>query len=235
MFSILEWVRNEHCNRDESDSMGNKMRNKLYQWFIGDATDCCYRSCLDYFHENALILDVGIGNGVMVKDFHMAIKKKRLKIIGLDIDSIYLHHCRELLTDYDLSDQIKVFEQPVEDFRPDKNAVFDFILFSMSFMLMEDQESVLRRVSNWLKPEGEVVFFQTMFKSRNRLIEKIKPRLKHLTTIEFGEVTYDDEFYALLKRENLRVRTDRCIKKTWYNGTYRLIAAHRLSDPRALQ
>lgn len=57
----------------------------------------------------------------------------------------------------------------------------------------------------------------------------------HLTTIEFGEVTYDDEFYALLKRENLRVRTDRCIKKTWYNGTYRLIAARPLSDPRALQ
>ncbi len=209
------------------------MRNQLYQWIIGDATDCCYRSCLDYFSENALILDVGIGNGVMVKDYHKEIKRKHLRIIGLDIDSTYLRHCRELLDDYDLSGQIKVFQQPVENFRPHKNGSFDFILFSMSFMLLENQESVLRRVSKWLRPEGEVVFFQTMFKSRNRFIEEIKPRLKHLTTIEFGEVTYEDDFYALLKRQNFRIRMDKCIKKTWYNGTYRLIAACPVSNGRA--
>jgi ubiquinone/menaquinone biosynthesis C-methylase UbiE len=201
------------------------MRNKLYQWVIGDATDCCYRSCLNYFYRNAVILDVGIGNGVMVKNYHVAIKEKCLKIIGLDIDTTYVHHCRGLLEDYDLSDHIKVLEQPVENFRPHRGRSFDFILFSMSFMLLEDQEGVLRRVSKWLKPGGEVVFFQTMFKSRNRLIEEIKPRLKHFTTIEFGEVTYEDDFYALLERQNFRVQTDRCIKRTWYKGSYRLIAA----------
>jgi ubiquinone/menaquinone biosynthesis C-methylase UbiE len=201
------------------------MRNKLYQWVIGDATDCCYGSCMKYFFENAVILDVGIGNGVMVRDHHLAIKKKQLKIIGLDIDSTYLKQCRELVDNYDLSDQIKLFEQPVEDFRPHKNGPFDFILFSMSFMLLEDQETVLRKVSKWLKPKGEIVFFQTMFKARNRLIEGIKPRLKHLTTIEFGGVTYDDDFYNLLERLKFKVKMDKCIKTTWYKGTYRLIAA----------
>lgn len=201
------------------------MRNKLYQWVIGEATDCCYRSCLDYFSENAVILDVGIGNGVMVKDYHLAIKEKHLKITGLDIDSTYLKHCRELVENYDLSDQIKVFEQPVEDFRPHKDGVFDFVLFSMSFMLLVDQENVLRRVSKWLKPGGEILFFQTMFKDRNRLIEGIKPRLRHLTTIDFGKVTYDDDFYALLKKLKFDVQMDKCIKKKWYNGSYRLISA----------
>lgn len=201
------------------------MRNKLYQWVIGDATGWCYRSCLDYFSNGTTILDVGIGNGVMVKDYHLAIKEKNLNIIGLDIDSTYLHHCMELLKDYDLSDQIKVYKKAVEDFSPEENGSFDFVLFSMSFMLLEDQGGVLKRVSEWLKPEGEVIFFQTMFKSRNRLLEEIKPRLKHLTTVEFGEVTYDDDFYALLERNGYNVKMDKCVKKTWYNGTYRLIAA----------
>lgn len=206
------------------------MRNKLYEWLIGDATNYCYRSCLDYFSENSAILDVGIGNGVMVKDYHAAIKKKRLDITGLDINSTYLRQCRALVKNYDLSDRIKLYEQSVEAFRPLKDRSFDFILFSMSFMLLEDQEAVLERVSNWLRPEGEIVFFQTMFENRNRFIEMLKPRLKNLTTIEFGKVTYDDEFYGLLEKNNFSVRMDRCMKRTWYNGTYRIIAA-RPSHP----
>ncbi len=201
------------------------MRNMLYQWVFGDATHYCYRTCLDYFHENAVILDVGIGNGVMMKDHHREIKEKQLKIVGIDIDSDYLKHCRELIWNYNLTDRIEVLEKPVEDFHPGGNELFDFILFSMSFMLLDDQEYVLRRVSNWLKPGGRIFFFQTMFKSRNKLIEEIKPKLKHLTTIEFGEVTYDGDFYDLLERLDFSVEMDRCLKKTWYNGTYRFIAA----------
>jgi SAM-dependent methyltransferase len=201
------------------------MRNMLYQWVIGEATDCCYSYCLDYFYENAVILDVGIGNGVMVKEHHREIKEKQLQIVGLDVDTTYLRHCRELVHNYDLTEQIEVLEKPVEDFQPNMNGAFDFILFSMSFMLLDDQEQVLRRVSKWLKPEGEILFFQTMFKSRSRLLEEIKPRLKHLTTIEFGEMTYDRDFYDLLERLDFRVQMDRCIKKKWHNGTYRFIAA----------
>ncbi|HDR16486.1 MAG TPA: class I SAM-dependent methyltransferase [Desulfobacteraceae bacterium] len=206
------------------------MRNVLYQWVIGDATDCCYSSCLDYFYEKAVILDVGIGNGVMVKDHHREIKEKQLKIVGIDIDHTYIEHCRELVDNYDLTGQIQVFETPVEKFQPNGCGSFDFILFSMSFMLIDDQERVLERVSEWLKPGGKILFFQTMFKSRNRLIEEIKPRLKHLTTVEFGEVTYDRDFYDLLGRLDFKVDMDRCIKKTWYNGTYRLIAARPNSN-----
>jgi alpha-N-acetylglucosaminidase len=207
------------------DSMESRMRNMLYQWVIGDVTEYCYSSCLDYFHEKAVILDVGIGNGLMVKDHHREIKEKQLKIVGLDIDRTYIRRCRELVNNYELADQIQVIEKPVEDFQPNGHGSFDFILFSMSFMLLDKQEQVLRRVSKWLKPGGKILFFQTMFKSRNRLLEEIKPRLKHVTTIEFGEVTYDQDFYDLLEGLNFSVEMDKRIKKTWYKGTYRLIAA----------
>lgn len=207
------------------------MRNKLYEWLIGDATDCCYRSSLDYFTENAVILDVGIGNGVMVKDYHDAIKKKRLQIIGLDINSTYLRQCQMLVEDYDLSDRIKLYQQAVEAFNPHQNGSFDFIFFSMSFMLLKDQAAVLERVSNWLRPQGEIVFFQTMFKRRNRFIEVLKPRLKNLTTIDFGKMTYDADFYDLLEKLHFSVQMDRCMKRTWYNGTYRIISARPSPPP----
>jgi len=56
-------------------------------------------------------------------------------------------------------------------------------------------------------------------------MEFIKPKLKYFTTIDFGEVTYVKDFYALLDKKKLSVSHDRLIKKEWFGGEYRMIAA----------
>ena len=127
---------------------------------IHDATDHCYRNCLEYFSSNAFILDVGIGNGQMLKTYHPLIKRKGLRITGLDINKSYLNHCDGLIHDYGLTDHITICHQPVEAYEPEKKRFFDFILFSMSFMLLNDQKTVLGRVKEWLKPNGRIVFFE---------------------------------------------------------------------------
>jgi ubiquinone/menaquinone biosynthesis C-methylase UbiE len=199
------------------------MRNYLYKLIIDDVTDHCYRNSLEYFPKNSRILDVGIGNGLMIKKYHDLIKSKDLQIVGIDINKSYLNHCNSLINKWDLDEHISIFHAPVECYEPPERNHFDFILFSMSFMLFENQELVLDRVRHWLKPSGKVLFFQTMFRKKSPFIEFIKPRLKYFTTIDFGRITYDEEFLSMLKRKKVSVDEDRLIKKEWFSGEYRLI------------
>ena len=201
------------------------MRNCLYKWIIHDATDHCYRNCLSYFQENARILDVGIGNGMMMRTYHPLIKTKGLNIVGLDINKTYLNHCDGMIHTYGLHHHIQICHQPVEVYEPKTKMRFDFILFSMSFMLIHDQSRVLDRVKAWLTPDGKIVFFQTLFRGKFKLMEFIKPRLKYITTIDFGNVIYERDLIGLLQQKGWRVLENRRIRQTWYRGRYHMIVA----------
>ncbi|MBW1698004.1 MAG: class I SAM-dependent methyltransferase [Deltaproteobacteria bacterium] len=206
------------------------MRNHLYKWMIEEATDHCYRNCLNYFEHNSSILDVGIGNGLMMKTYHPLIKSKGLKITGLDINKAYLNHCDSLIHSYGLENHIRICNQPVETYIPLNGNCYDFILFSMSFMLLKDQKAVLQRVKNWLKPGGKVVFFQTIFKMKSKLMEYVKPRLRYITTIDFGSVTYENDFFKLLEETNLSILEDRLLKRKWFKGEYRMIVTEKANE-----
>jgi alpha-N-acetylglucosaminidase len=113
----------------------------------------------------------------------------------------------------------------VEEYVPPAAGYFDAILFSMSFMLLHDPALVLRRIRPWLAPHGRVVFVQTMFSEVSRVLEFVKPRLKYVTTIDFGRVIYERDFLGLLQSEGLRIVEDRLIARKWFGGQYRMICA----------
>jgi alpha-N-acetylglucosaminidase len=53
----------------------------------------------------------------------------------------------------------------------------------------------------------------------------VKPRLKYVTTIDFGRVIYERDFLRLLQSEGLRIVEDRLIARKWFGGQYRMICA----------
>ena len=206
------------------------MKNILYNLIIEGVTEHCYKNCLDYFPHHSDVLDVGIGNGTMLKKFHSVIKTKSLKITGIDINKVYINHCDHLIRAYQLEDHIKISYKSIESYEPPEHTSFDFILFSMSFMLFKDKQLVLDRIKDYIKPGGKIVFFQTMFKERFRLMEFIKPKLKYITTIDFGSVTYEKDFRDLLHKNRISVSQDQLIKKEWFRGEYRMIIASMEND-----
>lgn len=206
------------------------MFNFLYKVILGDVTNLCYRNCLDYFRDGASVLDVGIGNGLMLEKNHELIRQKNLSITGLDVNEHYIEQTRGLIRRYGLQDLMEVHHCNVEDFQSPQGQEYDYILFSMSFMLLPRQEQVLDRVKHWVGPEGEIVFFQTMFRDKSRLINWIKPKLKYITSVDFGEAVYEDEFFRLLSSNGLAVSRDRILKRNWLRAQYRIIAVSPGSD-----
>jgi ubiquinone/menaquinone biosynthesis C-methylase UbiE len=199
------------------------MVNNLYNLIFSDMTKLCYSNCLKLYPRNAMILDVGIGNGVMIKKNHKLIKEKNLRITGLDINRHYLEHCRKMIHEFKLEQQVMVLHKSILSFSPQEQFCYDYIFFGQSFMLMNDQEKILERTREWLKPDGKVVFFQTMFKNKSKLMEFVKPRLKFLTTVDFGKVTYEKDFYELLDQGNFSPCEDKLLKKNVFKGEHRLI------------
>jgi alpha-N-acetylglucosaminidase len=161
----------------------------------------------------------------MLKTYHSLIKSKDLKIVGIDINKVYLNNCKRLIQKYHLKDNLKIYHNPIESFTAPSNDFFDFILFSMSFMLFRDQPRILKKVKNFLHPCGKIIFFQTIFKERSILVEFVKPKLKYFTTVDFGKVTYENQFFTLLRENELVILQDRMITRQWFKGECRMIVA----------
>jgi ubiquinone/menaquinone biosynthesis C-methylase UbiE len=201
------------------------MRNWFYQLLVQRTTNECYKGFLNHVPTGSRLLDVGIGNGLMIDTFHPLIRLKQLRITGIDIDADYLRHCRELIQKHGLEEVIDVCHAPAEQYTPPEPGCFDGVLFCMSFMVLNDPHVVLRRARDWLKPGGQLVFAQAMFKKRSRLVDWVKPKLKYLTMIDFGTAIYEKDFFTLLQEHGLSIRTDRVLKGEWFNSQCRLIAA----------
>lgn len=85
---------------------------------------------------------------------------------------------------------------------------YDVIIFSSSFMIMPDRIKALDVAKACLNPNGSIFFLLTLETQKSNktiFIEKIKPYLKYLTTIEFGSITYENDFRIMLDHNNLSI------------------------------
>jgi hypothetical protein len=72
-------------------------------------------------------------------------------------------------------------------------------------MLLPEPKRALRHCSALLNPGGRIFFTQTIQKERTRWMEMLKPLLKRVTSIDFGRVTYEDDFRAEIRAAGLEL------------------------------
>jgi hypothetical protein len=53
-------------------------------------------------------------------------------------------------------------------------------------MLLPDPAAAVRRVADLLRPGGTLYATQTFQLRRSRVVERVKPLIRYITTIEFG-------------------------------------------------
>ena len=70
-------------------------------------------------------------------------------------------------------------------------------------MLMPDHIKALMLSQSILEKDGRICFLMTLNKKGFPLLEKIKPLIKKITTVDFGKVVYEREFDEVLEIANL--------------------------------
>lgn len=171
------------------------VRGWLYDRLVTGLTAGWYREVLRRLPDGARVLDVGIGTGGAVARCAQLVRAKDLRIVGLDIDRDYLDRCVQGIARAGLADRVDPLHASVYDHR---GGPYDAVYFSASLMLLPDPVEAITHVSRQLTPDGQLFFTQTFEHRRSALAEKIKPMIHHVTTIQFGRVTYEDDFRRVL-------------------------------------
>jgi SAM-dependent methyltransferase len=178
------------------------IRGFIYDTLILRLTSGWYAEVLRRVPEGATVLDVGIGTAGALLANDDLVKRKGLRIVGIDIDADYVARARRRLRDSLLADLAEVRLESVYDHQ---GGPYDAVYFSGSFMLLPQPEQALRHCRALLNPGGRMFFTQTIQEQPARWMEILKPMLKRVTSIDFGRVTYEDDFRAQIYAAGLEL------------------------------
>lgn len=178
------------------------IRSFIYDTLILRLTSRWYAEVLRRVPEGATLLDVGIGTAGALLANDDLVKRKGLRVVGVDIDADYVARAQRRLQDSSLAGLAEVRLESVYDHQ---GGPYDAVYFSGSFMLLPQPEQALRHCRALLNPGGRMFFSQTIQKQPARWMEILKPMLKRVTSIDFGRVTYEDDFRAQIHAAGLQL------------------------------
>lgn len=178
------------------------IRSFIYDTFILRLTSGWYAEILKRVPEEVLLLDVGIGTAGALLSNADLVRQKRIRITGIDVDADYIESARRKLRDSPLKDHARVSLESVYDHQ---GGPYDAIYFSGSLMLLSRPEAALQHCCTLLRPHGRIYLTHTLELHSARWMEVLKPRLRWLTSIEFGSVTYEEPFKQQIRAAGLEL------------------------------
>lgn len=164
-------------------------------------------------------MDVGVGTGHPLFSIINKIPKETY-VLGIDIDRNYIPAAKKIFQNHkNVEIQEKNFYEMAKS-----TEKFDVIIFSSSFMLMPQREKALEIAKDRLNDNGRIYFLMTLYTSKGPMQKAmgfVKPYLKYLTTIDFGEITYEDEFISMMKNCGMSITSMEKLKSknnVFYNN-----------------
>lgn len=178
------------------------IRSLVYNTLILHLTSQWYGEVFRRIPDGTVLLDVGIGTAGALTANAQALRRKRLRITGIDIDADYIESAVRKIRDARLAGHVDVRLESVYDHH---GGPYDAVYFSASFMLLPDPDRALRHCRNLLKANGRFFFTQTIQLRPSRWMERLKPMLKRFTSIDFGRVTYEEDFKSQIRQAGLEL------------------------------
>ena len=140
------------------------------------------------------MIDIGTGTGTPLYSVLDNLEFKR--ILAIDINKGYLETAKKRFKDKaHVEVKYQDFLAYVDEGNTEK---FDLVFFGFSFMLMPNKQKALEVARKILKPGGKVYTFLTLYHKKNKLVEFIKPKMRFLTSIDFGNIMYYDQFKKII-------------------------------------
>lgn len=179
----------------------------LYNCVFGSFTEKLYKVVVHSWPENAMILDVGVGNGSSLCKYSKTLLENNIGGLCIDIDKDYLTMCQKNLATNHLDNLHAEFHDITKPLTG--NQKFDFVYFSDCFPLLNDKKNALINAKNVLTNDG-IIQLTMCIENRNyftRFLNLVKPNLKYLLGVEFGTVTFRDDFEKLVSDSGLKINT----------------------------
>ena len=99
--------------------------------------------------------------------------------------------------------------------------------------IMPEPEQALRHCSTLLSPVGRIYFTQTIQMQPARWMEVLKPMLKRITSIDFGRITYENEFKAQIRAAGLELEELTTLARHGSRASCIAVARRAAKRPRA--
>ncbi|HYB99502.1 MAG TPA: class I SAM-dependent methyltransferase [Candidatus Limnocylindrales bacterium] len=194
-------------------TLSSRLRAAVYDAAIVGMTATWYAQVLQRLAPRCHLLDVGIGTGSALLANAALLREKALRVTGIDIDAAYIARCRVSIDRAGLADAVTARLESIYDH---DGGPYEAAYFSGSFMLLPQPLAALRHVRSLLHPGSPIFFTQTFEHRPSPLLERIKPLLRSVTSIDFGRVTYEADFRRVVEEAGLRMQ-----EKTVLHGSAR--------------
>lgn len=187
----------------------------IYDIVIIRMTKVWYKAVLERVAPGSRILDIGIGTATALVDGANKdlVKEKKLTVVGIDYEAAYIRKAQQVVADAGLSAQVvchcqSIYEEKLYDLFAGP-AKFDAAYFSGSLTLMPDPPEALKAAAHMLKSGGLIYVTQTFQNRPSPMMEKLKPLLQKITTIDFGRVTYHKEVAEIVTKAGMTIVEDK--------------------------
>lgn len=174
-------------------SVISSWRSFVYDALILKMTTRWYEAVLTKLPENSTVLDVGIGTAGALLRCSKLLKEKNIHVVGVDYDADYIASAKQAIEAAGMQSLIEVECKSVYDLKlGEKDKPYDAVYFSGSFSLLPDRIQALRTVSSTIV-EGKIFITQTYQRKSPPMLSYLKPLLKYLTTIDFGQLLFEKD------------------------------------------
>lgn len=173
------------------------------------------------------------------------VQRKKLKIIGVDYNKFYVQAAEKAIADQNMSEYITVHTLDIYDEEAlqvimanhsiDK---FNNVYFSGSFSLMPDPKEALVKVAKVLETKGKIYITQTYQKKTPPLMTYLKPMIKYVTTIDFGQLVTVEQVKQFFQVENLELEQHSVIDGSldnYWQAAYITVLVKKPATPNTLQ
>ncbi|CAD7930115.1 unnamed protein product [Amoebophrya sp. A25] len=201
---------------------------RFYDVLIIRMTRVWYREVLSRLDDGSSVLDVGIGTATALLRNGDYLRKKKIKVVGLDYDADYIElgkkqlvrenadlnidlMCRSIYDISGIQRDLAATSVATRTCQEDAQAAskaykFDVVYFSGSFSLLPDPVEALRLVKrHFLAESGRLYITQTFQRKHSPITERMKPLLRQLIRIDFGTLTYEKDLDKILEKSGLHV------------------------------
>lgn len=201
----------------------------IYDALIVRMTSKWYAAVLRRLEPGSRVLDVGIGTaGALVhRGNARTVRERRLAVVGIDYEACYVEKAKRAVAAAGLADLVSVRCESVYDVPALRAELagasrfdvrFDAVYFSGSLALVPDAPAALKCAAAVLRPGGLVYVTQTFQRRRVPLLAWLKPLLRHVTSVDFGRLTYHSEVAEIVERAGMELVEDAPVAGSIDNG-----------------